>query len=95
MLWTKAGRYFECSDSGHRVSAAKTAAGWWFSAWSPPQDPELRYWEWRARHITKWHYAIGEPIPHRSRLLGIFDTADKARDACRAHAERVNGCSGA
>lgn len=87
LTWRRVNQYAEASDQGHHVSASKGPDGWRFSAWSPPDKPELDYWKWLAQAPTKERYRQGEEVPQRVRLLGIFETAEEARAACESRAE--------
>lgn len=70
---------------GYRVVATQGAEGWRFSAWGPVANPELSYFAWADKHVQQARYAIGEPVPQRSALLGVYATGQEAREACRAH----------
>ena len=71
------------SADGYRVTAIRLPGGWRFSAWAPEELPELNYWKWFAQTEHRPSYAIGESPPQRVALLGVFATAEQARDCCQ------------
>lgn len=100
--WKRVTRYAERSDTGYQVSASKGADGWRYSAWAPALCPGWSYRAWADGRSPHWsgeapreHYALGESIPHRVALIGIYDSAQAARAACEADAEQgFAGASG-
>jgi hypothetical protein len=82
--WTRH-RHHQSADSGHRVSAAWNGQDWQFSAWAPPEEPELSYWQWADRHHDRTHYPRGSEVPQRVQHLGTYLSAERARAACQAH----------
>lgn len=86
MTWQRLNRYTEINDAGYRVSAALSLGQWRFSAWPPPERPDLTYWQWRSQAPHQVHYDLGQFPPRRCRLLAIFGSADEARAWCDAHA---------
>ena len=84
--WQRVNRYLETHPSGYRISAAYNGTRWQFTAWSPEAEPELNFWQWRAKQTSGPCYALGEPTPARRACLGIHATATLARAACEAHA---------
>ena len=70
---------------GYRVTAVRLPGGWRFSAWAPEALPELNYWKWFAQTEHRPSYAVGESPPQRVALLGVFATAEQARDCCQLH----------
>ena len=88
LVWTRLDRYVERSDRGQRVSASQDAAGWMFTAWGADVAPELKYYEWPPLETAKVTYRRGEHVPQRCALLGVFASAEAARDACAVDAAR-------
>jgi hypothetical protein len=85
MMWQRINRYTERSDQGHKVCALKAADGWRYAAWTPPDEPDLKYWDWHDLY-ARVHYKRGQAVPQRSQSLGIYETAAEARAACEQHA---------
>jgi hypothetical protein len=87
LVWSRVDRYVERSDTGHRVSASLDARGWAFSAWGADVAPDLKYYEWPIG--DQYRYRRGEHVPQRCALLGIFATAEEARQACARDAAQA------
>jgi hypothetical protein len=95
MIWTRLGPYSETSDTGHTVSAARTQAGWRFTAWGPSAAPSWDYRAFANGKTPHWagtrykvSYAVGEHVPQLYPMLGTCETAAEARALCAADAAR-------
>lgn len=88
VLFERVSKWAEKSEDGYRVSAQKTSWGWQFSAWAPLEMPAVSYERWHEA-TCKEHYAIGEQVPQRRRMLGMANTAAAARSLCDAHSRET------
>ena len=75
----------EGGAGGYRGTAIRLHGGWRFSAWAPEELPELNFGKWQAQAEHRLRYAIGEFPPQRVALLGVFATAEQARECCQLH----------
>lgn len=81
-VWIRQGPYFWEGPGQCRVSACLTVAGWRFSAWSALALPTSSYWDWAKTQVFAERYGVGVGIPQRRTWLGVFATAEGARQAC-------------
>lgn len=86
LSWSESSLYSQRSDTGHRVSAAKSAGGWLYTAWGPDRAPGVHYHDVPDALGGREHYRRGEHVPQRFPCLGHFGTAEQARGACAADA---------
>lgn len=84
VTWIRQGPYFWEGPGQCRVSACRTQAGWRFSAWSGLAMPGSSYWDWAKAQVFAERYGMGMGIPQRRTWLGVFVTAEEARQACLA-----------
>lgn len=85
MIWARNTPLTQRAETGHQVSASRypgSETGWRFSAWAPTEMPGVSFWKWWEQQPMKVHYKRGESVPQRTRLLGVFDTAEAARACC-------------
>jgi hypothetical protein len=85
LAWTRVDRYCERADTGHMVAATYDGTAWRFSAFAPDVAPDVHWRDWPP--LRSERFARGEHVPQRTPLLGVFGTADLARQACAEHAE--------
>ena len=89
LVWARTSPYSQAAASGHRVSAAKGADAWIYTAWGPDVAPEVSWRDWPPAHLGgREHYKRGEHVPQRYPCLGHYPTAEAARAACEADAKR-------
>lgn len=67
--WQSKGRYFQTNGT-HNVAANSVMGVWRFAAWR------------LTRGYQSWHAKLGRK--NKPELIGIFDTALEARQACEA-----------
>lgn len=91
MDWTRGNGPWQDADSGHRVTAVRHGERWRFAAWGPDRAAGWDYAAWRSGEGEHWsgeepqeYYQAGERIPQRRTLIGVFDSAEQAREACEA-----------
>lgn len=94
LVWSEASPYSQRSDTGHRVSAAKGARGWVYTAWGRDRAPGVHYHDVGDVLGAREHYRRGEHVPQRFPCLGHFQTAEQARAVCAADAASGTATTG-
>lgn len=97
MAWQRLSPYcLQHSDTGARVAkcgyqGADGALAYRYLAYGPDRAAGWQYRTWSNGTAKHWsgteppiRYALGEPIPQRYPLLGVFDSAATAQAACEA-----------
>lgn len=78
MIWEKKDHYYLESDAGCRISKLFVGEFAEYLAWIPYCD---------AKSEKKAYYAINERTPRSHYCLGVFPTAEGAKNACESEFE--------
>lgn len=82
MDWeVKRGKPYAESCKGYSICWARNGDGWRYSAYAPNVYESRSEYEQELRE----RYEIGERIPQRHSLIGVFDLSDEAKAACEEH----------
>jgi hypothetical protein len=85
--WVRQGECHWAGPVGVQISAVRVGDDWRYVAWSGLDKPDLKYWDWVKQADFRVAYALGEMIPQRRQMLGVFGTAAEARAACQSEIE--------